>query len=329
MNKNRLKKILDNFSGKRVLVLGDIILDEYIFGKVSRLSPEAPVPIVEVESRESIPGGAAYVSSHIANLGGKALLSGVIGRDEHGKILKRNLAGKGVELAGVVEAKDRQTILKTRIIAQRQQMVRIDSEKKAAVDAETARAIISFVESVIDSVDSLIISDYGKGVVIPSIFKQVIGMAGKRKIPVAVDPKPTHCLMYKGVTVITPNTKEASESVHIEIKDEESLLKAGKELLGRVGCESVLITRGEHGMSLFRRGKVPLHIPTFAQEVFDVTGAGDTVISVLALSLAAGANLAEASYLANVAAGVVVGKLGAASVSLDEIKKMLKASTKS
>ena len=153
-------------------------------------------------------------------------------------------------------------------------------------------------------------------------------MARKRKIPVAVDPKPTHCLMYKGVTVITPNTKEASESVRIEIKDEDSLLKAGKALLRRVGCESVLITRGEHGMSLFRKDKTPLHIPTFAQEVFDVTGAGDTVISVLALSLAAGANLAEASYLANVAAGVVVGKLGAASVSIDEIKKMLKASTK-
>ena len=328
MNKNRLKKILENFKGKRVLVLGDIILDEYIFGKVSRLSPEAPVPIVEVESRESIPGGAAYVSSHIANLGGRALLSGVIGRDEHGKILKRKLSEKGVELRGVVEAGDRPTILKTRIIAQRQQMVRIDSEKKTHVDAETARSIIAFVESVIDGVDSLIISDYGKGVVIPSIFREIIKMARKKKIPVAVDPKPTHCLMYKGVTVITPNTKEASESVHLEIKDEASLLKAGKELLRRVGCESVLITRGEHGMSLFRRGKLPMHIPTFAREVFDVTGAGDTVISVLALSLAAGADLEEASYLANVAAGVVVGKLGAASVSIEEIKEMLKASTK-
>ncbi|MEI7904911.1 MAG: D-glycero-beta-D-manno-heptose-7-phosphate kinase [Candidatus Firestonebacteria bacterium] len=322
MKIKRLNRIISGFKGKKILVLGDIILDEYVFGKVSRISPEAPIPVVEVESSRQTAGGAAYVASHINNLGGKVFLTGAIGTDVPGDIVRAKLAEMNIEGNGIIEDNERPTSVKTRIIAQHQQIVRIDKERKAHISRSVINGMLAYVHSIIGEADAVIISDYDKGVAIPAVFMEVIKLARKRKIPVCVDPKPTHCLMFKGITVIKPNAKEAAESLHKKITDGKSLAEAGKTLMKKTGG-AVLITRGEQGMSLFRKGKPVLNIPTYAREVFDVTGAGDTVISVLALSLACGADLAEAAYLANAAAGVVVGKLGAASVSIKEIKEML------
>ncbi|OGF50147.1 MAG: hypothetical protein A2231_11900 [Candidatus Firestonebacteria bacterium RIFOXYA2_FULL_40_8] len=319
----KLGKILKKFNSTRVLVLGDVILDEYIFGKVNRISPEAPVPVVEEESRSLLPGGAAYVASHISNLGGKAHLVSVIGDDVYGEKVSGELSKKGISSFGLVKDFDRPTILKTRVIAQHQQIVRIDSEKRTHVSNLIAREMLGKVETLMDEVDVVIISDYGKGVVIPSVFKEVIKLAKKKKIKIAVDPKPAYCLLYKGVTVITPNAKEAEGSVHKIIKDEASLYAVGKELLAKIKSDSVLITRGEHGMTLFEKGKKPVTIPTYAREVYDVTGAGDTVIAVLAMALASKASLLDASYLANFAAGVVVGKIGTAPLSMAELKQAI------
>jgi D-glycero-beta-D-manno-heptose-7-phosphate kinase len=324
VNVKKLNGIIDGFRGKKVLVLGDIILDEYVFVKVSRISPEATVPVVEALSYEQLPGGAAYVASHIKNLGGEAYLAGVVGTDKYGGIVGERLKAAGISLEGVIEDAERPTSVKTRVIAQHQQIVRIDNEKKAGISHGIVKELLSYIERSMESMDAVIISDYGKGVVIPSVFKEAIRLARRRRLPVCVDPKPTHCLMYKGVTVITPNTKEAGEAINRQITDESSLLAAGKELLKKTGSEAVLITRGEHGMSLFRKGRPVLNIPTFAREVFDVTGAGDTVISVLALSLAAGADMAAAAHISNAAAGVVVGKIGTATLSTREIKGMLR-----
>ncbi len=323
MDRKRLENILKKFKDTRVLVFGDAILDEYIFGKVNRISPEAPVPIVEEQSRSFFPGGAAYVASLISSLGGNAQLLSITGDDYYGTKLSSELSKKGVSSGGLIRVAERPTVLKTRIIAQQQQIVRVDHEKKASISAPAARELLAKAEELMPLVDVVIISDYGKGVVIPSVFKEVIRMAKKNRKKIAVDPKPAYCLHYQGVTVITPNTKEAEWSVHKTITDEKSLLAVGKELLSRVKSDSILITRGEQGMSLFEKGKIPRHIPTFAREVFDVTGAGDTVIAVLSMALAAKANLLEAAYLANTAAGVVVGKVGTAPLSLEEVKQAL------
>jgi len=325
VNPNKLEKILKKFNSTRVLVLGDVILDEYIFGKVNRISPEAPVPVVEEESRSLLPGGAAYVASHISNLGGKAHLISVVGNDLHGEKVSRELSLKGISSFGLIKDNARPTILKTRIIAQHQQIVRIDSENKAHVNSGIVRQLLAKAEALIDEVDVVIISDYGKGVVIPSVFNEIIKLAKKKKKKIAVDPKPAYCLLYKGVTVITPNAKEAEGSVHKLIKDEASLYAVGKELLAKIKSDSVLITRGEHGMTLFEHGKKPVTIPTYAREVYDVTGAGDTVIAVLAMALAAKASLLDAAYLSNFAAGVVVGKVGTAPLSMTELKQALNA----
>ncbi len=323
MNPKKLETILKKFKDTRVLVLGDVILDEYIFGKVSRISPEAPVPVVEEESRSFLPGGAAYVASLIGSLGGRVELLSIIGDDANGGRLSSELSKKGISPAGLILDSERPTVLKTRVLAQQQQIVRIDYEKKTPIGALTARALLAKAEELVAGVDVVIISDYGKGVVIPSVFKEVIRLAKKNRKKIAVDPKPAYCLHYRGVTVITPNTKEAEDSVHKKITGEKSLLAVGRELLSRVKSDSVLITRGEHGMSLFEKGRKPEHIPTFAREVFDVTGAGDTVIAVLSMALAAKANLLESAYLANIAAGVVVGKVGTAPLSLAEVRQAL------
>ncbi|MFH1824309.1 MAG: D-glycero-beta-D-manno-heptose-7-phosphate kinase [Candidatus Firestonebacteria bacterium] len=323
MNTKKLKNILKRFKGKRVLVVGDIILDEYIFGKVNRISPEAPVPVVEIEHRNYLPGGAAYVATHINNLSGKVYLCGVIGDDNYGEEIYKSLQNDNISLDGLIKDFERPTIVKTRVISQHQQVVRIDYEKKIHININIVKKVLDYVKDIIKESDAVIISDYGKGVVIPPIFKEIIKLTHKFDIPIVVDPKPTYCLMYKGVTVITPNTNEAGASLSRVISDDKTLIKVGKELLKKLRSKAVLITRGEAGMSLFERGKDIINIPTYAKEVYDVTGAGDTVVSVLALSLAGGANILDSANLANIAAGIVVGKIGTAKVTLDEIKQIL------
>lgn len=323
MDKKRLESIIGKFNRKKIMVIGDIMLDEYIFGLVTRISPEAPVPVVEVNKQNYSLGGAGYVAGIVKNLGAVPYLAGVIGGDKLSDEIIALLKKASIDISGVIKDKNRTTTLKTRVIAHNQQIVRIDYEKREQIKGTIIHSIIVYIKKYIKEVNVVIISDYNKGVVVPELFREVLKFAKRFKKPVIVDPKPAYCLHYKNSTIITPNTSEAGESVGIKIKDEKSLNAVGKKLLNFLGCKGVLITRGEHGMALFERNGDVTNIPTSAKEVYDVTGAGDTVVSVLALSLASGANLKDASLLANYAAGVVVGKLGTASIYLDEIKKTI------
>lgn len=327
MDIKTLKQVLQKFARKKILVIGDVILDEYIFGKVSRISPEAPVPVVEITKRTHLPGGAAYVASHINNLGAIAYLIGVTGNDSYGDILVGELEKANIATEGLIKDSERPTIVKTRVIAQNQQIVRVDCEKRFPVNQKIVKSILDYIKDIIKETDAVIISDYNKGLVIPTLFKEVIKLANKFDKPITVDPKPTYCLLYKNVTIITPNTSEAGSVVNKSIVDEKTLIQAGNELLKKTNSKSILITRGEHGMALFEKNKDVVFIPTSAKEVYDVTGAGDTVISVLTLGLATGASILNSSYLANLAAGIVVEKLGTAKLTLEEIKEILMDST--
>ena len=321
-----LTEIIERFSSIRILVIGDVILDHYIFGDVSRISPEAPVPVVEVKEESFRLGGAANTVANICSLGGHVDVVGVIGRDENGNRLRKMLQEIGASTDGLLCDNGRPTIIKTRVIARHQQMVRIDREIKDKVDGELKEEIIRIAESTLPKVDAVICSDYDKGVLSKDVLEVVLAHAKERDIPVVVDPKMQNFWYYKGATLITPNVKEASAAYGKDITDDASLLDAGKTLLGRLELSALLITRGEHGMSLFETvgGQIKVtHIPTVAREVFDVTGAGDTVVAVSTLALAAGASMLDAARIANCAAGIVVGKVGTASVTTEELKVSL------
>ena len=318
-----LQRYLPKFGSTRVLVLGDLMLDHYIWGIVSRISPEAPVPIVNVSKETLLPGGAANVAHNICTLEGKVSLCGVIGRDEAGAILLNLLKESLHDAAGVVIEEGRPTTTKTRVIAHNQQVVRFDREKRDEISKPVRQTILATIKEQIDRTDCLVVSDYAKGVVTPSLMKEIMILAKPAGIPVVVDPKVGHFSYYRGATIITPNHLEAARAAKIEIEDEETLRQAGFTLMDQMQGEAVLITRGEHGMNLFERDGKITHIPTVAKEVYDVTGAGDTVVSVLALALAAGANFVEASKLANFAAGVVVGIVGTSTVRQEELLKAI------
>lgn len=326
------KKILERFSGSSILVIGDIILDRYIWGKVSRISPEAPVPVVEVTKEDFLLGGAANVAANIVSLGGKVYIAGIIGNDRAKDVLVKLMEDKGIDHSGVISDK-RPTTVKTRVIAHHQQVVRFDKEDHSRINSDILKKLLHFVEEKIkkDRIDAVIISDYKKGVISRELIKGVLRYTKPAHIFVAVDPKVGHFNFYKGVSIITPNLKEASEGSGIEIRDEGTLLKAGKKLLKNLSLEAVLITRGEEGMSLFMRNKKSskdeikhYYIPTRAKKVFDVTGAGDTVIATMTLAHASGASLIEACEIANYAAGIVVGELGTATVTPGQLKEAMK-----
>jgi D-glycero-beta-D-manno-heptose-7-phosphate kinase len=320
----KLRNIISNFHDKKVLVIGDLILDEFIWGNVSRISPEAPVPVVWVKNESFMPGGASNVANNVNALGGKAYLVGIVGNDERAGILKGELEHRGVNIDGILADPQRPTTLKTRVIAHQQQVVRIDREKIEPVRDSALKRLINFVENIIDEMDGLIVEDYGKGLITAKLLDKIIPLAKKKKKIVAVDPKEEHFAYYKGVTVITPNNAEASRAVGFEIKDKPTLRKAGFELLKKLKVRVALITLGENGMMVFEEGKPPKKIDTIAQEVFDVSGAGDTVVSTYALSLISGANPIQAAHISNCAAGIVVGKVGIAVVSQDEIIARIK-----
>ncbi|MCK5534714.1 D-glycero-beta-D-manno-heptose-7-phosphate kinase [bacterium] len=328
ISKERIKnlyRVMDGFSGKKILVLGDIIVDKFVFGKVSRISAEAPVPVVEIKEEKYMPGGAGNVVNNLWALGSEVLLCGVIGEDLVGKRLIEEFKNKGIETSGILVDSSRPTILKTRIIADHQQVVRTDKEVKNTLSEKMSKRVIEYINKVFSNIDAIIISDYGKGVINRKILGFIVNKAYKSGIPLLVDPKIEHFLLYKKVTGITPNHHEAGEAIHLKINDEKSLLMAGRKLMKRLNCQSLLITRGEEGMTLFEKKGRITHISTVAREVYDVTGAGDTVISVFALCLAVKKNsFLDAAYIANYAAGIVVGKLGTATVSIEEIKKAMK-----
>ncbi|MFI5295054.1 MAG: D-glycero-beta-D-manno-heptose-7-phosphate kinase [Thermodesulfovibrionales bacterium] len=319
------QKIIESFGERRILIIGDLILDHYIWGKVRRISPEAPVPVVEVTRESFMLGGAANVAHNIVAMGGKASVVGMGGRDMAGKTLVDMLTEKGVDCNGIF-TENRPTTVKTRVIAHNQQVVRFDREDSKYVGGTILKGVTEYIKSVGISHDAIIVSDYKKGMVSRELITGILrntksGKSGsRREMFVAVDPKIGHFDLYRGVSLITPNIMEASSGSSIDIYDQKTLLRAGKALMRKLGCAAVLITRGEQGMSLFERSAVT-HIPTVARKVYDVTGAGDTVISAFTLAQASGASMEEAAVLANHAAGVVVGEVGTAVASPEQILK--------
>lgn len=323
-NFNRLKTIVSNFKDAKVLVVGDLILDEFIWGDVSRISPEAPVPVVWVRSESFMPGGASNVANNLRSLGSGVHLVGVIGDDERGAILKGELEQKGIDTTGVFVDESRPTTLKTRVVAQHQQIVRIDKEKIDHLSDYIISRMTDYIAETVKKIDAVIIEDYGKGVIMPKLLSKVVPIAKLKNKVISVDPKEEHFKYYKGISVITPNNHEASKAVGFAIKDDMSLKKAGANLLNKLNCKIVLITLGENGMAVFQKGKPMQYIPTVAQEIFDVSGAGDTVIASYTLSLASGADPIQSAHIANCAAGIVVGKVGIAVVTPEELLARIK-----
>ncbi|MBI4495538.1 MAG: D-glycero-beta-D-manno-heptose-7-phosphate kinase [Deltaproteobacteria bacterium] len=314
MRPSDLVPYIAKFNRARMMIIGDVMVDEYIWGSVSRISPEAPVPVVSVTSESLRLGGAGNVIHNVHVLGGKVWLGGVVGNDEMGRKVLHDLRRMGVDTQGTIVEPERVTSIKTRIIAQHQQVVRFDREVVRSIRPESVRQILSLLEERIDELDVVLVSDYGKGVVCGQLMERVRSLTrGAGKI-LAVDPKVKNFPLFEAVTIITPNHHEAAEAAGRWIQTEEDLLEVGHLLLNRLKARSVLITRGEKGMTLFQENGQVDHIPTMAKEVYDVTGAGDTVISVLTLALAVGASPLEAAMLSNYAAGIVVGEVGTATV---------------
>lgn len=325
MNKQFLRNSLQRIEGARVLVLGDIIIDHFIWGRVRRISPEAPVPVVEVGRENLLLGGAANVLHNIHSLGGRGYLCGVAGADPMADRLSDLLNDLGVSRDGVIRDSSRPTMVKTRIIAHNQQVVRFDREKTDPIDGAVQQAICEYLDRMVPDVDAIVISDYAKGLITAPLMAHLhslIEATGKK--PIIVDPKPGRLPLFAGATVITPNNLEAEQMSGIAIVDEESLGRAAESLLDILRCQAVLITRGEAGMALLERDRPMFKIPTKAREVYDVTGAGDTVVAMLSLGLAAGLDFQAAASLANYAAGIVVGKLGTATVTREEIMEVLR-----
>lgn len=322
-DKEGLKKVITNFKRAKILVIGDLILDEFIWGEVSRISPEAPVPVVWVNSESFMPGGAANAANNIHALGAQAFICGVIGSDERGRVLTDELRRKNIDVEGIVIDNERPTTLKTRVIAHHQQVVRIDREKVEEVDENVIGQMLTFLREKIDDIEAILIEDYGKGVIVPRFLQEVVTLAKKHKKIIAVDPKENHFSFYQNVTLITPNHHEAVRAVGKLIKNEQDLEEVGQALLAQQKSQAVLITLGEDGMRLFEKGRQSVHIPTVAQEVFDVSGAGDTVISTATVALASGGSMLEAAHISNYAAGIVVGKVGVAVATQEELLERL------
>jgi D-beta-D-heptose 7-phosphate kinase/D-beta-D-heptose 1-phosphate adenosyltransferase len=324
----RVRKLLAAATKTRVLVVGDVMLDQFIWGGVSRISPEAPVPVVEFERENFMPGGAANVARNLAALNVPTELFGMIGQDENGRRLKKILAGQNIHCGGLLANATRHTSVKTRIVAQQQQVVRIDRETRDGLDARLTGRLLGEMKSKLPGTDAVIVGDYGKGVITQPLLNEIKLLCRARGVWLSLDPKPVHHLNLAGLSLITPNRKETFElaNLHDETRHanplaDKNLMLAAERLLNELRPAVLLITLGESGMLLCQRGQRPFHIPTMAQEVFDVSGAGDTVIATFTLAVAAGASPLEAAVLSNHAAGVVVGKVGTATASPEELLK--------
>jgi D-glycero-beta-D-manno-heptose-7-phosphate kinase len=318
LSRTRADQLISGFAGKSVLVLGDLMLDQFIWGKVRRISPEAPVPVVEVAKETYHLGGAGNVAANIRALGGLPIPLGLVGEDFAAGQLTDLLKTNGIEASGLLAATGRPTTVKTRIVAHSQQIVRADRESKALLSAEDNAALAAAFLKWLPSAGAVVVSDYDKGVVNRTLLAEVLPAAKRARIPVLLDPKVHHADYYKPITLITPNHREAELLTGMTIENQHQLEDAGRKLLEKFECPYALITRGEEGMSLFFAGGSH-HLPTFAREVFDVTGAGDTVIATLALAQAGGATMEESATLANHAAGLAVGKVGTATVNPAEL----------
>ena len=311
---------LDKLRKARVLVLGDVMLDRYWWGTVNRISPEAPVPIVRLTSSSVAAGGAANVAVNIAGLGATPILVGAVGRDPESQLLRRVLDENAVSSEHLIALEDRPTTVKTRIVAHSQQVARVDQEVEEQLTSEQAKVAIDAISGLIDTVDAVVISDYAKGLLCPDILDFVLERAQRSTRQTLVDPKGKNYAKYRGSNVVTPNRREATEACKLEESEPDSVDRAGQQLIEEHEFGAVLITRGEEGMTLFRRDKSPLHYEAMARSVYDVTGAGDTVIATLAASVAAGADLCEGARLANIAAGLVVEQMGTTAIKIGDLK---------
>ena len=314
-----LRGVVDRFAGRKVMVLGDLMLDRYLWGRVERISPEAPVPVVEIEKETWALGGAGNVAANLRALGARPVLVSVTGDDADGKQLRGALAARGVDSRRVIADRARPTTVKTRIIAHSQQVVRADRESRADLEGEALAGLLDAIADELPGCEAMVVSDYGKGVIHPAPLDRAILLARSARIPVCVDPKESHIDHYRGVSILTPNQHEAGYVMGRRVVDEESLLEVGWGLQKRLDAGAVLVKRGDAGMSLLERGGRLTHRPTVASEVYDVTGAGDTVVSVVALALAAGAELPSACYLSNHAAGIVIREVGTAACSPEQL----------
>ncbi len=324
LNQQRGKEVLDRFEGIRIAILGDLMLDHYVWGYVSRISPEAPVPIVEVTGESEALGGAGNVAMNVHALGGNPQVWGVVGDDKAGRRIVELLGEISADSAlHVLVDRSRPSTMKQRVVAHSQHVVRVDTESRAPVEGPLKAELLKRLGNGLPTVAALVVSDYNKGLLAREFFDAVSARCHEGRVPCFLDPKAFDLRGIGPVTAITPNEREAEAISGIKIVDREAADKAGQAILSATGAQHVLVTRGEHGMALFSAGKPPLHLPTQARQVFDVTGAGDTVVAVLAMAAATGASMAEAAQLANLAAGVVVGRVGTATVSREELSQAL------
>jgi D-beta-D-heptose 7-phosphate kinase/D-beta-D-heptose 1-phosphate adenosyltransferase len=325
VNSERLQQILDRASKQRLLVIGDLMLDEFVWGKVGRISPEAPVPVVEVSGESFYPGGAANVARNLREFTAYVGVVGMIGRDRGGEQLRQLLADQKIDTSACSISADFPTIVKTRIIARQQQVVRVDREKILAPDEEQIGSVVASVKKMLPEIDGIIFEDYGKGFLAEKLVSEIVALALEGQKVVAADPNPRHNLPWHGLSVVKPNRSEAFHAAGIPLQeadaDDKVLQEVGATLLQKWQAKLVLITLGEEGMMLFQRGQKPHHVPTKARQVFDVSGAGDTAIALFTLALCSGATALEAAEIANHGSAVVVGKLGTATVSPEELRK--------
>jgi D-beta-D-heptose 7-phosphate kinase/D-beta-D-heptose 1-phosphate adenosyltransferase len=319
----KLTQYFQRFSRARILVLGDLILDHYVWGKVHRVSPEAPVPVVHVDSESYRMGGAANVYHNIMTLGGQAELCGIVGADQVGKQFLTDIRRSSSGASGIFIDASRPTIQKTRVVAHNQQIVRFDVEQRHDISPQLAQKIVRHVASRLPDASCLVISDYAKGTITGDLMKAILELADQNGVPIVVDPKVEHMEYYEGVTVITPNHFEAKQAAGFLPNQNVPIEQIGVSLQKRLRCQAVVVTRGEEGMSIFERNGQSWTIPAVARQVYDVTGAGDTVVSTLALALSAKASLPDAAVLANQAAGIVVGMVGTATVTRAQLQEVL------
>jgi D-glycero-beta-D-manno-heptose-7-phosphate kinase len=326
MDLNRLEELLDRAPSRRITVIGDLMLDEFVWGKVGRISPEAPVPVVQVTGESFYPGGAANVARNLREFVEHVAIIGLIGQDRSGHQLKELLARQRIDVSNAIQDEAFRTILKTRIIALHQQVVRVDREQFTGLSAEQIQHVVATVRQNIPDTDAIIFEDYGKGFLSTEMVSQIAGVARSTGKIVAADPNPEHLMDWHGATVVTPNRAEAFLAAGIPVRDPDTvpphdvnLRRVGETLLKKWDTKYVLITLGEHGMMLFQKNEAPHYIPTKARQIFDVSGAGDTAIALFTLGLVCGATPIEAAEIANHGSAVVVSKLGTATVTRDEL----------
>ncbi len=322
INTEKIINLINKFNGKNILVIGDIMLDKYLHGKVLRISPDAPVPVVAIESESYLPGGASNVANNIKSLGGNVTLIGSCGNDEGGKFLKNSLNSLGISTDSLICDDKRQTIQKIRVLGQGQHLLRIDVEDKSYLKTEQVEEIINKIVEGIDTWDIVLISDYAKGLITQELVTRLVEICKVKNKKIIVDPKPKHCNFYKNVTLVTPNFREAKIMSGYDLDSEEDVETICDKLRNLLNS-NILITLGEEGMYFGGLDNSKIRIPTTAKSVIDVTGAGDTVIATISLAIASGANFEEAAYIANHAAGIVVSKEGTATVNEQELIKSI------